>query len=141
MASLTKNIPKRLKHFCHKTSNLFFWGGGLQISCSSQHTISIKFSQLVMHTLIKELHILAFQHQVHFIISSSLTSPPKNVYGKCTPFWMLVSFNNKANILHLLSIKEFLCYSANHTYIFVGFEWVLHDEIVAFIPLGAVQND
>ena len=53
---------------------------------------------------------------------------------------MLVSFCNNANILYYLSIKKFLYYSANHTYIFVGFEWVLHDEIVAFIPLSAVQN-
>ena len=43
--------------------------------------------------------------------------------------------------LHYLSIKESLYYSANHTYISMGFEWVLHDEIVAFITSGAVQND
>ena len=53
---------------------------------------------------------------------------------------MLVIFNSNANTFHYLSIKYFLYYSANHTYIFVGFEWMLHDEIVAFITLSAVQN-
>ena len=51
---------------------------------------------------------------------------------------MFVSFDNNANISHFLSVKDFLYYSVNH--IFVWLELVLHDEIVAFVTLAAVQN-
>ena len=135
-----KIFHKGWNMFCHKTAIFFFcWKvqNFMQFPPHDFHQIfpaghaytheGIAYNILVFHIN----YISQFLRHWHRLQKSI-----RKMHSVLNARWLQQQCRYITFSLH----REFLYYSANHTYI-VGFEWVLHDEIGAFITLGAVQNN